>query len=217
MKGFQSHEFDPNCCRDELAELQSLLRHSAELGERRDILPFFRKRLHLSALLGSYNPRISSYDRVAYEYDVFGDFHCDLAIGDAVRAAYVFVEFEDAGQESVFVSRGRTTPEWSPRFDHGYSQIIDWLYKLSDMRPSDDFRGRFGSRDASFTTLLVVGRSGGLAEREQARLRWRQNHVVVDSKHVFCLTFDELCEDLHFRVKTYQSASLVAGRQAAQD
>jgi hypothetical protein len=31
-----------------------------------------------------YNPVIVRFDRVAWEYPLFGEFRCDLAIGDSV-------------------------------------------------------------------------------------------------------------------------------------
>ena len=73
-------------------------------------------------------------DLLAYEYPLFGDFRCDLAVADSVTRACTFVEFEDAGPRSLFVQHGdKATREWSPRFDHGYSQVVNWFYKLQDM------------------------------------------------------------------------------------
>lgn len=51
--------------------------------------------------------------------------------------------------------------------------------------------------------LLVIGRDGFLGVRERSRLQWRQQRVVVDSRHVHVLTYDQLLEDLSFRLHAY--------------
>ncbi len=35
---------------------------------------------------------------------------------------------------------------------------------------------------------------------EYDRLRWRCEHVIVNSKRIFCVTYDELLEDLTYRL-----------------
>lgn len=56
--------------------------------------------------------------RIAYEFDVFGDFACDLAVGEQASGSYCFIEFEDAQQNSIFEKSGKkATREWSRRFD----------------------------------------------------------------------------------------------------
>ncbi|HCA97100.1 MAG TPA: hypothetical protein DEP38_21515, partial [Cyanobacteria bacterium UBA9226] len=64
------------------------------------ISPFFRERHHLSAFIGSYHTNINRFDRLAFEYDIFGDFTEDIVVGDFVGKAYCFVEFEDAASNS---------------------------------------------------------------------------------------------------------------------
>jgi hypothetical protein len=110
------------------------------------------------------------------------------------------VEFEDAKHDSIFVKRkNRDTPEWAPRFEHGASQVIDWFWLLSDMRQTDQFEQIFGARDITMNGMVVLGRSDDLDIRETKRLRWRQDKVTADSKHISCVTFDQLYEDLSFR------------------
>lgn len=81
-------------CLKEGQELQAFLGSRTTLKERDEILPFFKKRQHLSAFLCVNNARAVSYNRIAYEYPLFGDFTCDLVVGDWEKCAYVFVEFE---------------------------------------------------------------------------------------------------------------------------
>ena len=142
MKTFIRFRFDLKRCRTELDEFKKLLDNHPTLDERRDILPFFREREHLSAFIGSYfAPSIENSDRLAFEYSLFGDFFCDLVVGDSARGVYCFVEFEDATPTSIFESRGqKATLEWSSRFERGFSQIVDWFWKLDDMRGTIEFK-----------------------------------------------------------------------------
>ncbi len=146
MKTLATFVHDPVLGRKEVLELRDLLAAKPDLKEKKDILPFFRKRLQLSGACGFYyNAGVLRPDRLAWEYDLFGDFACDLVVGDWAKKNYTFVEFEDAGPKSLFVHQGkRTTRAWSPRLDQGYGQIIDWFYKLDDRRNSDDCEARFG-------------------------------------------------------------------------
>jgi len=217
MKTLDPIVFNYDRCRSEVEELRGLLAANPVLEEGKDILPFFRARPQLSVFCGINNPNIVAFDRVAWEYDLFGDFSCDLAVGDSVTKAYCFLEFEDAGPRSLFVQQGqKATREWSPRFDHGCSQVIDWFYKLDDRRNSDEYEARFGKRSVDFSGVLVAGRSQDLRPDEALRLEWRRQHVVVHSKRIVCITFDELLADLLHRLGHYARASEPSGKAAGK-
>jgi hypothetical protein len=204
MKSFQTVAWDRQQCRKELDELRKLLRRPGPLKEREDLLRFFRRRLQLSAFLGCYHPKAVRFDLVAHEYDLFGDFACDLAVGDSERKVYGFIEFEDAAAGSIFVKRrGKSSLEWAPRFEHGFSQLVDWFCKLADMEKTDEFEDRFGKRSIECFGLLVVGKDESLGEKELRRLQWRQDKVLIDSHKVHCLTFNQLYEDLNLRLSQY--------------
>ncbi len=208
MKSFEHHRFDPVACRQELAELRELLKTSPKLSEKDQILPFFSGRRSLSAFVGSYNNRIARFDLIAFEYDIFGDFKADLVVGDSQKSAFNFVEFEDAGPRSLFVkAAGKATSEWSPRLDHGYGQIIDWFYKLSDRKNSDDCQARFNKRAIDFSGTLVIGRDQYMDDSERLRLEWRRRHVAVNSAQIVCVTFDELLSDLQDRLDLFTQAA----------
>ena len=212
MKTFEALAFDPTRCRKEVDELRRWLARRPLLDETKHIRPFFRKRRHLSAFVASYSADIVRFDRIAFEYPLFGDFTADLVVGDSVKRAYCFIEFEDAGPASLFVKQGKkATRAWSPRFDHGYSQIIDWFAKLEDMRKSDDFAARFGARSIRYTGVLVLGRDHYLLPGERERLEWRRNNVVVASQKVHVLTFDGLVEDLQGRLKRFPLSAKAGG------
>lgn len=207
MKTFDPIIFDAGACRQELDELKDLLDERHRLSERDDIGPFFRSRPHLSAFIGSYFAYMSNFDRIAYEYDVFGDFKADVVIGDSQSGWFAFVEFEDASSSSLFKKRrNKASPEWSYRFERGFSQVIDWFWKLSDMSSTREFSSRFGNDYSGYEGMLVIGRSDDLEQRERDRLRWRRQRVLVNSKRVHCVTFDELYTDLDSRLSTYEAA-----------
>ena len=207
MKEFETIRFDVDRCRIETQELRDWLARKTDLKERKDVLPFFKARKQLSAFIGSYHPDIERNDLVAHEFPLFGDFTCDLVVGDSQKKAYVFVEFEDALPDSIFIKRGtKTTPEWSPRFEHGFGQIVDWFFKLHDEGNTIGFENKFGNRIIGHMGLLVIGRTEAMGKREEQRLRWRQEFVLLNSKQVACKTFDQLYEDLQGRLDRYSIA-----------
>lgn len=205
MKTFDPITFDLVRSEKAVQEFERLLGRYPSLKEKRDILPFFYRRPHLCALCGVLSPAIGAVDvdRVAVEYDLFGDFACDLVLGDWDRKAYCFIELEDAEPQSIFQKAGKkATREWGRRFEHGYSQVIDWFHKLTKMAEHPDFEGRFGKRTIAFDGALVIGRDKDLVATEMARLEWRRDHVIVHSKRVACVTFDELLRLMQTRLKT---------------
>jgi hypothetical protein len=109
-----------------------------------------------------------------------------------------------AEADSVFKRVGpKARRDWSPRFSHGYSQIVDWFGKLHDMQQTAEFEDRFGARAIEYSALLVAGRDRHFEPGEQRRLEWWRSFVVVNSKKIRCLTFDELLALLARRLASY--------------
>jgi hypothetical protein len=213
MKKLEELNFNYTLCKQQVEEFRTLLASGNDLSEQADVLPFFRAREHMAALFGMFNPRIGWVDRIAWEFDIFGDFACDLVVGDWTKGAYCFVEFEDAVANSVFERQGKkATREWSRRFDHGYSQIIDWFHKLDDRSPSADLVARFGNFAINYEAVLVIGRDQHLDAGEKLRMEWRSSNVVVHSKKVHCVTFDQLLSQLSARL-----GALALVEKSAQD
>jgi hypothetical protein len=207
MKKLDPVVFDYALGRQQVTEFRNLLASKAELAESADILPFFRQRPHLSVLLGMYNARIGWADRLAYEFDIFGDFACDLAIGEWGTGSYCFIEFEDAYANSIFEKQGKKAARaWARRFDQGFSQIVDWLHKLDD-RAGYDFVSRFGRHTINYETVLVIGRDQHLDDGEKLRLEWRSSSIVVNSKRVHCITFDQLLSQLSTRLGSFAAVA----------
>jgi len=194
MKDFESVSLNLKSVRKELGEFKQLLSSKSELAEKADILPFFRKHVHLAAFTGAFFPNSISADKLAYEYSIYGDFVADLVLKDSSRHQVLFVEFEDALKQIVFRKvKNRYTREWGQRLEHGYGQVIDWLWKLADMQKTDDFESKFG-KHSRYQALLVIGRDSFNNELEKNRLDWRFDKTLVDSNSITCFSYDQLCE-----------------------
>lgn len=151
----------------------------------------------MSLLICSYFPKVKTPNRFAHEYEIYGDFVADLVVGDSAEHHYLLVEFENGAPDSVFRRRGtRATLDWAPRFESAYSQLVDWLWKLEDMRSTADFAAAFGSRRATFQGLIVIGKDMNLQPVEQDRLKWRLDRTMIDSSAISSVSFDDLGADL---------------------
>ena len=196
MKKLISHAFDSSSARKEWTEYSNLLNTKTVLSERTDILPFFKKRYDLSILMCHYFPKIINPNCFAHEFSIYGDFIADLVVGDSINHRYVLVEFENGCPDSIFKTKGKKiTPDWSSRFEGAYSQLIDWFWKLEDMRSTSDFKNTFGSRNATFQGLIVIGKDINLDAQEKDRLDWRVQKTMIDSNPIAVVSFDELLSD----------------------
>jgi hypothetical protein len=204
MKNLQPHIFDPKNCRTEWIDFSNLLASKPKLSEQKDVLPFFKKCQDLSLLICTYFPKIKVPDRYAHEYEIYGDFVADLVIGDSSVNHYMLVEFENGAPDSVFKQRGtKATLDWAPRFEGAYSQLVDWLWKLEDMRSTQDFLNTFGNRRATFQGLIIIGKDMNLAPQEQDRLKWRLDRTMIDSNAISSVSFNELSDDLDHWLKVF--------------
>lgn len=204
MKNLVYHSLNAIDCRKEWQEFDTLLKSKSILYERKDVLPFFKQHHNLSILICTYFPQIKNPNKFAHEYEIYGDFVADLVVGDSDTQHYLLVEFENGAPDSIFKQKkSKATPEWASRFEAAYSQIVDWLWKLEDMRNTADFENTFGSRRAKFQGLIVIGKDMNLASQEKDRLRWRIDRTMIDSNAIFCVSFDELKEDLDHWLKSY--------------
>jgi hypothetical protein len=194
----------PVQCRSQIEEFRAWLAANDQLSERNDIAPYFRARPQMAAMFTMFNIHITRADRMAWEFDIFGDFACDLVVGEWDRGEYCFVEFEDARTDSIFKKQGKkATREWGPRYEHGYSQIADWAHKLDTRSPSIDLLGRFGRHEINYEAVLVIGRDKHLDAGETQRWTWRNNSTLMNSKKVVCMTFDELLSQFLVRLSMF--------------
>ena len=208
MKSFSCVSLDIQQALADLAAFKTLLDSHQQLSEQAQLLPFFQQHSQLCALMGQLHPSVVIPDKMAWEYDLFGDFTADFAIGDSYNHAYCFIEFEDGKTNSIFKQTHRASADWASRFEHGFSQIVDWIYKLDDMKNTDIFADRFQQRNIDFMGVLVIGRRQALTPTEQRRLKWREKFVLINSQRIRCLTFDDLYDDMALRLSVYPAATL---------
>ena len=203
MKAFAPLVVDANMLSDDLNALEALLASQSHLRERDQVVPFFKARPHLCAALGYANSAIELPDRWASELDLFGDFACDIASGDNEANAYTLVEFEDAKEYSIFskLKTGKSMKRWSPRFEHGFSQLVDWAWRLSvEGGSTAAVRRIFGDDNPTIHLLLVIGRDADLRRDDLARLRWRANNLALGPYRMSCFTFDGLLQSIRRRL-----------------
>jgi hypothetical protein len=207
-KNLEEIVVDPARCRTELAAFKQLLDSKSDLAERADIQAFFKKRKQLAALIGVYSGDIGPADLLAFEFPFLGDFSADVVLGNRNKSTFCVVEFEDGKSNSIFRKvANKSMTEWSPRFEHGFSQLVDWFCTLDDFKKTARFAKDFGHGHVRFVALLVLGRNAGMSEHDRQRLRWRTEKVRVDSHAVECLTFDDLYEHLNLRIGYYAGIS----------
>jgi len=200
-------------CESDLREFATFLASKAEIDEtgRGSLQEFFDARPDLTLLMGI--AFFSNLSPAAYckEFSVLGEFRADYAICNEERNRFVFVEFEDAKAQSIFKIKndGKTTTtyEWSPKFEHGFSQVVDWHYRMDDLERSNKYSEHFGCDHVEFVGILVVGRKKFLDEAGgEKRLWWRKNRTAINSKQLNCMTFDQLYSELLGRYDTLTAA-----------
>jgi hypothetical protein len=200
--------FDPAKFEKELGAFGALLKSKTNLSETKDIQPFFEKRKHLTAYMGTIFTELGPATELTFEYPFFGGFRADVLLGSNSRKQFCVVEFEDGRPNSIFkVQPNRKHPEWSARFEHGFSQLTDWFYNLDGFKATPEFVETFGTGHIKCFGLLVIGRSASLNESKRRRLDWRTEKVLIDSHPITCLTFDDLHDSLRNRFVIYRAAA----------
>lgn len=197
MKSLVPVDFDLARCRVELDEFKALLDSHLALTERDHLAPFFKRCQNLTAFIGTRIPEIGPANRLAYEFEVFGDFSSDIILGNFERQVFCAIELEDGRPESVFQQAGaKATAEWGRRFEHGFSQLVDWFFAWDDHKATAGFAKHFGHGHVDFYGMLVIGRSADISPADQTRLRWRSGRVTINTHKIYCRTYDELYESL---------------------
>lgn len=204
MKSFDAFQIDRHLYKHQLGLFEQLLTTHSELSEDKHIKPFITQYPHFTAAIAEIFH--IDVDCLAFEFDLWGDFRCDIAIGDSRTNTYCLVEIEDAKKDSIFKKQEkRGLAEFSARFEHGYSQIVDWLYKIDTLRGNTVItQERFAQNNPKIYGILLVGRNTSFKDASQlARFEWRSKHVVVNSQPITCFTFDHLLERFKTRNKIY--------------
>lgn len=197
---------DLPACEQSLLALEAFLSSNLEIEETGagGLQEFFENHPDLLLLMGDcFFPSLSPH-YYGKEFSILGEFRADFAISDKSQSKFLFVEFESAKTDSVFVTKydGKTITsyDWSPRFEHGFSQVVDWQYRMDDLGRTSRLEEHFGSAKVDHEGILVVGRDHFVKKAGcLSRLAWRKEKVVINSKRVHCLTFDGLLIELRGR------------------
>jgi hypothetical protein len=191
---FEPYTRDLRALRREVAAFGTLLQAHTSLSEAADILPFVRGAPHFAAAFGFANRALVAPDLLALERPLFGSFRCDVAIGSARARQFTLVELEDARETSLFAPvKGRDYPRWSSRFERGFSQLVDWAWRIDHERqPSATLEAAFGTTDPHIHYLLVIGRDRWIGAAGRARLEWRHRHNGISGERTTVWTYDDL-------------------------
>jgi hypothetical protein len=139
-----------------------------------------------------------------------GAFRADILLGSKKANQFCVVELEPGVPHAIFKKQPtRKNPEWSSRFEHAFSQIVDWFYSLEDQKNTAAFQSVFGAGEPAFSSLLVMGRRNSLDDAQIRRLAWRTKKVLIDSNKITCITFDELYAALKEKFEFYTAAAKV--------
>jgi hypothetical protein len=192
----------------QLNELEDFLATNPELHETKagGLQEFFDQRLDLLLLLGDVFGAGFWPAKYKKEFSIFNEFRADYVVSNAEMSKFLFIEFEDAKSDSIFSRKGNSKStisyEWSSRFEHGFSQVLDWHFRIDDFRRSSKMKEHFGRQDIEYEGLLVIGRDAALtAQGTEDRLKWRKENVTVNSRRIGCVTFDQLLAEVRGRLK----------------
>ena len=110
----------------ELTAFGKLLRANPGLTERAVIQPFFETHRQLASHLSLLSSGTAPATELAFQFPFFGDYSADVVLGSKAAGEFCVVEFEDGTTDSIFKRQPkRGNPEWSARFEHGFSQLVD--------------------------------------------------------------------------------------------
>ena len=171
-------------------------------------MPFFSDHPQLCAFLGTLSDKVSSGTHLKRELELWGDFVCDLAVGNVRDAAFVLVEFEDARKTSLFrPKQNRRNSFWGQSAEQAVSQVSDWLFRVNSESASDQMERDFGNRRIAFMGLIVVGRSRDVSAYDRVRLNWRSQNTIIGGSKLSIITYDDMLEWLDGRAALIKSQS----------
>lgn len=197
-------------CEAQLNEFKDLLDENIELkeGGPGGLLEFFGNRPHLVLLIGKWRFAMDAafYQR---ELNIFNEFRADFSIADSKKQNYLFIELEPAKNDSIFVEKensGSIRFEWSPRYEHGLSQVIDWFYRLDDYERTYKMEEHFGHSKINYSGLLIIGRDCFVNEAgSMQRFNWRKEKTVINNNKIHCITYDQLYIELEEKLFTIRA------------
>jgi hypothetical protein len=165
---------------------------TGNIGERALQKYIYPKDGLIAAIGRSYGIQVGA---IASEFNLFNEFWADLAIQSVDKRRILLIEMEPGHTTAIFKRKPKR--QWASAFEHGYSQVVDWLYRLDDYRKTNQIAAKFNTKESvSLEGLIIIGRSAALDMEDRNRLDWRKGKSVIDSQHFMCATYDEVADQI---------------------
>ncbi|RVU18663.1 Shedu anti-phage system protein SduA domain-containing protein [Methylobacterium oryzihabitans] len=195
MSSFERIRFDLRLADSELASFKQWLAGVTFVGERA-IVAEIRRRRHMACLLAS-TLGLPAPDMIRFELALKGMFRTDLVLGNDGQRRFGLVEFEDAEATSIFRKGTAQYRSWSPRIEHGFSQILDWAWVRADHPHDSVLLAGFGGPITTSAYAVICGRDASLADDvERKRFKHRRDHLKVEGQPALVLTYDEMVRSM---------------------
>ncbi|MBY4841217.1 Shedu anti-phage system protein SduA domain-containing protein [Pantoea sp. DY-5] len=195
LKSGQLRERD---CRSELDEFASFLLAGKDIKET-DLLDFFEARPQLILLMGRL-VGVEGATQYNNETPIIGKYRADFVVSNDNNSTFAFIEFENAMESSIFtkkINKKTLAHSWSLRFEHGYSQVIDWYHHLHENNGTQNMQAEFGRHNIKYYGALIIGRANSLNKSDcRHRFEKRIECSTIYNKHITCYTFDDLYEEM---------------------
>jgi hypothetical protein len=191
MSALNSISFDLATAAKELKSFKMWFASVEFVGEK-IIVDEIRSRPQMACLLGA-GLGLSAPNLIKFELHLKGMFRTDLVLGNDELRQFGLIEFEDAKANSIFKKGTKQYRYWSPRIEHGFSQIIDWAWVRSDHPNDTVLVTGFGGRMRTSAYAVVCGRTASLRnETERKRFDHRRDSLKVEGHPALVLTYDDM-------------------------
>jgi hypothetical protein len=191
MSALHAISVDLKTATAELTSFKAWLATAGFVSETR-IVAEIRSRPHMACLL-AVTLGFSAPNLIRFELQMKGMFRTDLVLGNDALRQFGLIEFEDAMPDSIFRKGTKQYRYWSPRIEHGFSQIVDWAWVRSDHPNDSVLVAGFGGRVATSAYAVICGRSTSLRDdTEEKRFAHRRASLKVEGQHALVLTYDEM-------------------------
>src|SRR3990167_10291878 len=191
MSVFDSITFNLTLADSELTSFKAWLTGVTFVGETA-IVNEIKARPHMACLLAS-TLGLQAPDMIKFELALKGMFRTDLVLGNDGTRRFGLIEFEDAEANSIFKKGTAQYRYWSPRIEHGFSQIMDWAWVRADHPGDSVLVNGFGGPITASAYAVICGRDMSLRDDvERKRFAHRRDHLKVEGQTALVLTYDEM-------------------------
>lgn len=193
MKTLISHSISYKDLFVEVDGFEAILKAKNAHSEK-ELVKYLSKCPNIICSIHNLCTSVHENNKYAFEFPIYGDYSCDCLITDSNSKQYCFIEFEDAKEKSIFERNGKkATLDWAKRFEHGFSQLVDWFWKMDCCKSDPSFILQYGI-NPEFIGLLIIGRTSYLSSIEEHRVKWRQHNISIGGKLIHIFTYDMILD-----------------------